>query len=309
MGALLEITRVTLSDPLPEDLQGGFLDAPRVGTVLDAERVDVLGWALGAERPAVAVEFARGEKAFWRAPVRLDRPDLAEAFPGRSGAGRDGFAATLDLVGKEPELEVGVSIVLDDGRRAPLARIDGRRRWRRERSLTFARLVSIVIVCPDPANGRGPGAAVESALAQTYPHLEIILVGAGAGAAAAAAPGNPAVKRVGEWDLDPVQARNIGIRSSNGDLLVFLDAGAEGELRPTAVEAGVRALEEHPACAAAKDSTAVPAWAVYRRSLFEHLRGFDPALGADAVVAFDQAVAHRFAVCELDGDRLLQAGD
>ena len=257
----------------------------------------------GGGKPAAAVEFSLDGESFWRAPVWLDRPDLAEAFPGRAGAERAGFATTLDLVGKRPELAVGVSVVLDDGNRVQLATIDARRSWRRERSPVFAQLVSVVVDCRSLADEQLQ-AAIEDVQGQSYPHLEIVLVGPGSGQVAS---DHPALRRAGGDDLEPAQARNLGIRSSNGDYLVFVDsAAAAGALPSGLVEAGVGALEESPACAAASEGSPSPA--IYRRALFEHLRGFDPALGDTAAAEFDLALAHRFAVCAFDAAPPLRAG-
>ena len=272
MGALVDIAAVALADPLPGELRDGFLDRPRAGAVLDAHCVDVLGWALGAEAPALAVEFALDGDAFWQAPLAADRRDVAAEFPQSPEALRAGFATSLNLVGKRPELEVGVWIALAGGERAPLATIQGRRRWRRERSPTFADLVSVVI--PRSDGSPSPEAAVESVRSQTYPRVELVLIEEGAAESAA-------------------EARNLGIRSSNGDYLLFLEP--DRALAPEAVEAGVAALASQPACAAAFADP--PAPALYRRSLFEHVRGFDPALGAEAAAELDRTVAAEFAVC------------
>ncbi len=121
-------------------------------------------------------------------------------------------------------------------------------------------------------------------------------------------------------------ARNVGIRNTNGDFLVFLDA--DDRLLPDAIESGLRELEQHPECACAigtyrrtshdgkplntheqpsvdrdqyaqlmRDNWAgFPARAIYRRSLFEHVRGFDPDLDAAADFGFNLAVARQFPI-------------
>ncbi len=326
MGALVEIADVQVREPLPAELHGGFLDEPRPGAVLDARTVDVLGWALGAERRAVAVEFASGGEVFWRAPLRAERPDLAEAFPDRDGARRAGFRTTLNLLATPAEFDLEVSVVLKGQRRVPLASIRGRHRWRRDRSPAFAELVSVVIPCYEQAQFLGE--AIESVLGQTYPHLEIVVVDDGStDNASRIASRYPGVRCVRRENGGVAEARNLGIRSTNGDFLIFLDA--DDRLLPEAVEAGVRALAERADCAAAvgthvrtahdgtrlntHDQPAVdrdqyaqlmrdnwagfPARAIYRRSLFEHVRGFDPSIDAAADFGFNLAVAREFPIC------------
>ncbi|HXS47677.1 MAG TPA: hypothetical protein VN756_09470, partial [Solirubrobacterales bacterium] len=147
MGALVEISEVSLARPLPAEIHSGFLDQPRAGAVLDAEVVDVFGWAVGAEAEAVAVEFSSSGKAICRVPLRTRRPDLADAFPERPEAASAGFRTTMDLIGTPPEFELDLSVVLADRRRAELATVRGRHRWRRQSSPAFADLVSVVIAC------------------------------------------------------------------------------------------------------------------------------------------------------------------
>jgi glycosyltransferase involved in cell wall biosynthesis len=325
MGALVEIAGVSLVEPLPEGLLGRFVDEPKAGAVLDAKAVDVLGWALGSERPAVAIEFSYDGKPFWRASSRAERPDLAEAFPEREEAARAGFRTTLNLLGTAAEFEVEVAAVLKGQQRVPIATIRGRHKWRRDRSPAFAELVSVIIPCYQQAQYLGE--AIESVLGQTYPHLEVVVVDDGStDNVAAIAARYPGVRCIREPNSGPAAARNAGIRNSNGDYLIFLDA--DDRLLPKGVEAGVRALEARPECAAAigtyrrttfdnralntheqpvvdehqyeqmmRDNWAgFPARAIYRRSLLEHVRGFDSSIDAAADFGFNLAVAREFPI-------------
>jgi len=325
MGALVEIAEVSLVEPLPEELLGRFVDEPKPGAVLDAKAVDVIGWALGSERSAVAVEFSYDGKPFWRASLRAERPDLGEAFPEREEAARAGFRTTLNLLGTAAEFEVEVAAVLKGQRRVPIATIRGRHKWRRDRSPAFAELVSVVIPCYQQAQYLGE--AIESVLAQTYPHLEVVVVDDGStDNVAAIASRYPGVRCIREPNSGPAAARNAGIRNSNGDFLIFLDA--DDRLLPNGVEAGVRALAARPECAAAigtyrrttfdnqplntheqpavnehqyeqmmRDNWAgFPARAIYRRSLLEHVRGFDSSIDAAADFGFNLAVAREFPI-------------
>jgi glycosyltransferase involved in cell wall biosynthesis len=323
MGALVEIAEVSLPEPLPAELRGGFLDEPRPGAVLDAKAIDILGWAIGAERDAVAVEFASDGEVFWRAPLRAERPDLAEAFPERADAGRAGFRTTLNVIGTPADFELGVSVVLKGQRRVPLGTIRGRHRWRRDRSPAYAELVSVVIPCFGQSHYLGD--AIESVLAQTYPHLEVLVVDDGsADNTSAIASRYPGVRCLRGENSGVAAARNLGLRSTNGDFLVFLDA--DDRLLPGAVEAGLRGLEQHPECAAAvgayrrvshdgkpirthdqppverdqfaqllQDNWAgFPARAIYRRAVFEHVRGFDSELEPAEDFALNLEIARQF---------------
>jgi glycosyltransferase involved in cell wall biosynthesis len=325
MGALVEIGEVSLVEPQPDGLLGSYLDEPRPGAVLDAKTVDVIGWALGADAAAVAVEFSYDGKPFWRAALRAERPDLAEVFPEREEAARSGFRTTLNLLGTPAEFELEVAAVLKGQQRLPIGTIRGRHKWRRDRSPAFAELVSVVIPCYQQAQYLGE--AIESVLAQTYPHLEIVVVDDGStDNASAIAARYPGVRCVREPNSGPAAARNAGIRSSNGDFLVFLDA--DDRLLPEGVEAGLRALEARQECAAAigtyrrtsfdnrpidtheqplvkerqyeqmmEDNWAgFPARAIYRRSLLEHVRGFDSEIDAAADFGFNLAVAREFPI-------------
>jgi hypothetical protein len=295
-GALVEIAEVSLTAPLPSGLEAGFVDQPRAGAVLEANAVDLVGWVLGAEGEAVAVELGCDGETVGRARLRRARPDLAAAFPDRRRAASAGFRTTVDLRGSAAEFELDIAAVLGDRRRAPLATIRGSRRWRRDRAPAYAALVSVIVAARPQADHLGE--AIESVLAQSYPQVELVVVEDGSSdEAAAIASRYGAARRIREPSAGVAAARNAGIRNSNGDFLVFLDPGER--LLPEALASGVGALAERPECAAAiGDCSGVgcSAGVTYRRSRFEQVRGFDPSLGAAAGLALELRVAREFAI-------------
>jgi glycosyltransferase involved in cell wall biosynthesis len=104
-------------------------------------------------------------------------------------------------------------------------------------------LVSVVIPCYNHA--RFLGEAIESALAQTYPRVEIILVDDGStDHTANVAALYPAVHYVHQQNQGLAAARNTGLRASHGDFLIFLDA--DDRLTPETAEHGVHHLLNSP---------------------------------------------------------------
>jgi glycosyltransferase involved in cell wall biosynthesis len=325
MGALVEISDVSLSDPLPESLAGGFIDEPKPGATVDARALDLLGWALGAEARATAVEFAIGGEVFWRAPLRWERPDLADAFPEQPQAARAGFRSTLNMIGTPAAFELEVSVVLAGQGRARLGTISGRHRWRRDRSPAFAELVSVIVPCFGQAHYLGE--AIESVLSQSYPHLELLVVDdASPDNVSPIASRYPGVRCIRGEEKGVSAARNAGIRNTNGDFLVFLDA--DDRLLPNAIETGLRMLAEHEECACAigayrrishageplntheqppvlhdqyaqlmRDNWAgFPGRAIYRRSVFEHVKGFDSGREMAEDFALSLDIARQFPI-------------
>jgi glycosyltransferase involved in cell wall biosynthesis len=321
MGALVEFLDVSLSPPA--ELHGAFVDEPKAGGTLDAQAVDLLGWALGEETRVVAVEFLIDGKPFWRAAVRAERPDLAKAFPDYPDAGRAGFRTTINLVGTPQEFEIELAAVLKGQRRVPFGVVRGRHAWRRDRAGEFAELVSVVIPCYGQAHFLGE--AIESVLAQSYPHLEILVVDDESGDnASQIAARYPGVRCLRCENRGMAGARNFGIRNTGGDFLVFLDS--DDRLMPGAIETGLTALREHPEAAAAaghfrriaQDGTPIetfeqpvvrrdhyarlltdnwagfPARSIYRRAVFEHVEGFDPELDATADFGLNLEIARQF---------------
>jgi glycosyltransferase involved in cell wall biosynthesis len=108
-------------------------------------------------------------------------------------------------------------------------------------------LVSVIIPC---YNGEAYlEEAIESALAQSYRAVEVIVVDDGS------TDGSPAIARrfpvvyVRQENHGLTASRNLGIRESRGSYIVFLDA--DDRLNPDAIETGIRVLAERPECAMA----------------------------------------------------------
>jgi glycosyltransferase involved in cell wall biosynthesis len=106
-------------------------------------------------------------------------------------------------------------------------------------------LVSVIIPC---YNGEAfLEEAIESALAQTYRRVEVIVVDDGSTDRSPAIAHRYPVRYLRQYNRGLTETRNRGIRESNGDYIVFLDA--DDRLRPEGIEAGVCALRERPECA------------------------------------------------------------
>jgi glycosyltransferase involved in cell wall biosynthesis len=108
-------------------------------------------------------------------------------------------------------------------------------------------LVSVVIPCYNSA--RFLAETIESALAQTYPMIEVIAVDDGSSDGTSGIAQSYPVKYIRQQNRGVSAARNHGIRESEGKYVLFLDH--DDRLLPEAVAIGVRLLEEHPECAIA----------------------------------------------------------
>ncbi len=88
----------------------------------DGLKVEIVGWALGNEHSATEVEVLADGAVAGRAPLNVERPDVAEAFPDDAAAGTAGFELELMAKGRgESQLELYA--VLDDDSREPMGRI------------------------------------------------------------------------------------------------------------------------------------------------------------------------------------------
>lgn len=106
-------------------------------------------------------------------------------------------------------------------------------------------LVSVVIPCYNQAHFLDE--AIESVLAQSHPAKEVVVIDDGSTDTTAQVAERRPVRYIHQRNRGLAEARNRGIRESQGELLVFLDA--DDRLLPDALTAGVAALRSHPECA------------------------------------------------------------
>jgi glycosyltransferase involved in cell wall biosynthesis len=106
-------------------------------------------------------------------------------------------------------------------------------------------LVSVVIDC---YNGeRFLQETIESALTQSHPRVEVIVVDDGSTDGSSEIAQKFPVRYIRQENRGLTESRNLGIRESRGDYVVFLDA--DDRLRPEAIETGLRVIAERPECA------------------------------------------------------------
>jgi glycosyltransferase involved in cell wall biosynthesis len=107
------------------------------------------------------------------------------------------------------------------------------------------RKVSIIIPCYNGA--RFLAETLESALRQTEPAREIVVVDDGSkDASAEIAEATPGVRCVRQPNRGVSAARNHGLRETSGEYVIFLDA--DDRLMPDAVGVGRRSLDENFDC-------------------------------------------------------------
>jgi glycosyltransferase involved in cell wall biosynthesis len=173
--------------------------------------------------------------------------------------------------------------------------------------MNYAPLVSVIIPCYRQAHYLDD--AIQSVVAQTYRHVEIIVVNDGSpDNTTEVAARYDGVKCIRQRNLGLSVARNTGLQASAGEYIVFLDA--DDRLLPDALQTGVDALRAFPRCAFVYGFCAfidqdgepiatpphvsihhnhyrallqenhiwTPGAAMFCRSIFSRVKGFDPSL-------------------------------
>jgi glycosyltransferase involved in cell wall biosynthesis/SAM-dependent methyltransferase len=310
--------------PRDERLWGGYIDTPRPGDGSGDGVIELVGWALGRSAPVQRIEFLSGGALVGATRANVRRPDLEGAFPEASANAGGGFRARLNLLG-DAERELELVAVLRDDARVALGRILARPRWRESTEPGEMALVSVVIPCFDQSAFLEE--AIESVLAQTYPHFELIVVDDGStDTSAEVARRHPGVRLLQQENRGLPAARNAGLREAAGEFVTFLDA--DDRLKPRALEIGLRTLRERPDCAFVAGQVELTghdgsllraahhrivdrdhyrmllqgndvlshATVMYRRAVFDVVGAFDPALAACEDYDLYLRIAQRFPI-------------
>ncbi|HET9198649.1 MAG TPA: glycosyltransferase [Solirubrobacterales bacterium] len=267
--------------------------------------LSVAGWALAEERPVLGIELVHRGHVVARAPVDLPRPDIAALQPQVPHAGECGFKLDLDLLTTAGEVELEARAVLDPLTRVPIARLAARRAADEE-------AVAVTVVIPCFGQAHFLAEAIESVIAQTHPRTAVLVVDDGShDNTSAVAAGYPGVECLRQENQGLAAARNAGLARVATELVLFLDA--DDRLLPEAIATGIAELRAAPSAVLAAGAwrligevgepleaevprpprqaypallescfISTPAAVLYRRSLFEAIGGFDPAVSASA---------------------------
>jgi glycosyltransferase involved in cell wall biosynthesis len=187
--------------------------------------------------------------------------------------------------------------------------------------------VSIVVPCFNQA--RFLPESIASALVQSHPNVEVIVVDDGSTDRSAEVAAGYPVQVVRQANQGLSSARNAGLAASGGEAVIFLDA--DDRLRPEAAAAGVAALQRTPeamlafgrcllideqGAPLATDQPRVadrfyeellrrnyiwtPALVAFRRQVLDELGGFDPSVNPSADYDLYLRVARRYAFAPHD---------
>jgi glycosyltransferase involved in cell wall biosynthesis len=321
----IEFVEVRPKLPATGELWGANIEFPRENTQTDGVAIDIIGWVVGRESHAIAVEARVSGLRVCRVPVDMDRPDVADYWRHVvPDAMRSGFHISVPM-GGSARIDIAVDVVLRDQRRVYIGTVRAHRQWRENPDSSQLPFVSVIIPCFNQA--RFLDDALASVMAQTYPHYEVVVVDDGSDDnTQEVACRFPGVRYVRQRNAGLSAARNTGLRRSGGDFLVFLDA--DDRLEPDALERGLSLLSEHSAAAfvagkcryIAVDGTPVseqpardlrgdafaalirrchihpPAVAMYRRSAFDSVGTFDEQLSPCADYDMYLRIARQYPV-------------
>jgi hypothetical protein len=122
-----DIHSIVKSPAGTEGLKAHGLDEPRHTGTRTASHLAIRGWAVGADAAVAEVEVLDRGVTVARGPVDIERPDIAQLHAGAPGVERSGFRCLIGLAGLSRDFTLLVRVVFENGRRATVATIEGRR--------------------------------------------------------------------------------------------------------------------------------------------------------------------------------------
>jgi Sulfotransferase family len=117
---LVEILDVSLSATDPELLWGCAIDNPRNGSKTNTYTIDVSGWVLGKNSPAIAVELVSDGRVLKRISTNNFRPDVGKVYSEVPGSEHCGFFTTVGVIGTSAQAELLIYAVLEDNSRVSM---------------------------------------------------------------------------------------------------------------------------------------------------------------------------------------------
>ena len=117
---LVEILDVCLSATEPELLWGCAIDNPWKGSKTNTYTIDVSGWVLGKNYPAVAVELVSDGRVLKRISTNNFRPDVGKVYSEVPGSEHCGFFTTVGVIGTSAQAELLIYAVLEDNSRVSM---------------------------------------------------------------------------------------------------------------------------------------------------------------------------------------------
>lgn len=113
---------VWLKEPQTEPLLGYFIDEPKPGKLIQ-EELKLIGWAIGKQSRAIALEIINQEKIIATTKINQPRPDVAQVYPESDGAIESGFSTTLKLAELPHNAQLNLRVVLADRTSVKLAKV------------------------------------------------------------------------------------------------------------------------------------------------------------------------------------------
>jgi hypothetical protein len=125
--SVVVIDDVTFSDP--GDLIANFtIGHPLPASSEATYAIRFQGWVVGRHMPAVAVTINDGQGKHIDLPLTHAREDVGRLMPDVPWAGRSGFTAKIGALHLQQEFQLELTALMQDGSRATLGHVRGRRR-------------------------------------------------------------------------------------------------------------------------------------------------------------------------------------